>query len=240
MSGAIVIAGTRIPIHTVKHYLDAGQSVERIMSEYPDLSRGQIATAALAARYNVADYDFSDSGDALLPESGIPSARVPASRGAVEPESAAHAPADGLADRLREFDSYRGRLSLDELKTLDEACAALSQVRTDARDAEIAKLREERGTYLGTHHDGKWHPSPTGVIVGQLDTELSASRREVAALRGRAKKLVLALTDLTYSVGLIVDRWNAEHPNVPHPETKRIAAARAALAEGTTAPGGGE
>ena len=31
-----------------------------------------------------------------------------------------------LVERLREFDSYRGRLSFTELKTLDEACAALA------------------------------------------------------------------------------------------------------------------
>jgi hypothetical protein len=109
------------------------------------------------------------------------------------------APADGLAARLHSlaivFDHELTRGAVESVEVVWdarmrqgrdaflEAAAALSQVRTDARDAEIAKLREERGTYLGTHHDGKWHPSPTGVIVGQLDTELSASRREVAALR---------------------------------------------------------
>lgn len=45
-----------------------------------------------------------------------------------------------------------------------------------------------------------------------------------------AEKLHKALHALTYSVGLIVDRWNVEHPNVPHPETKRVAAAREVLA----------
>ena len=56
------------------------------------------------------------------------------------PESAAPAPVDGLVDRLREFDSYRGRLSFTELKTLDEACAALASrtppiVSGDEQDA---------------------------------------------------------------------------------------------------------
>ena len=37
-----VLSGTRIPVSTIRHYLDAGASVQDILSEFPDLTEADI------------------------------------------------------------------------------------------------------------------------------------------------------------------------------------------------------
>lgn len=79
-----------------------------------------------------------------------------------QPKSAA--PADGLAERLREFDSYRGRLSFTELKTLDEACAALA-----SRPPPIVSGNERRY---------EWLRSQFGDVNGRADVYLLLTGRD--------------------------------------------------------------
>ena len=42
LSGALVFAGTRVPIETLIDYLKAGDSIERFQEGFPSVSREQI------------------------------------------------------------------------------------------------------------------------------------------------------------------------------------------------------
>ena len=45
MNNAVVIAGTRIPVNTIKRFSDHGYSVEQIIKEYPTLTEVDIKAA---------------------------------------------------------------------------------------------------------------------------------------------------------------------------------------------------
>ena len=50
MSGKPVIKGTRIPVETILRWLSKGETLERLLEEYPSLTREDIlATQAFAA-----------------------------------------------------------------------------------------------------------------------------------------------------------------------------------------------
>lgn len=53
MGGKPVIAGTRITVEHILSCMAAGQSVERLMEDYPDLTREGIAAALEYARESV-------------------------------------------------------------------------------------------------------------------------------------------------------------------------------------------
>lgn len=53
MCGKPVIAGTRITVEHILTCLAAGQSIERLMEDYPDLTREGVAAALEYARESV-------------------------------------------------------------------------------------------------------------------------------------------------------------------------------------------
>ena len=55
MSGRPVIKGTRIPVETILRWLGKGETIERILEEYPSLTREDILAAQLFAADFLAD-----------------------------------------------------------------------------------------------------------------------------------------------------------------------------------------
>jgi uncharacterized protein (DUF433 family) len=52
LGGALVVRGTRVPVHHVAASVAAGASMERILAAYPSLNREQIELASLYAEAN--------------------------------------------------------------------------------------------------------------------------------------------------------------------------------------------
>ncbi len=42
LGGALVFAGTRVPVHTLIDYLTAGDSIDEFLDDFPSVSREQI------------------------------------------------------------------------------------------------------------------------------------------------------------------------------------------------------
>ena len=42
MGGAVVFAGTRVPVATLMDYLEAGGSIHEFLDDFPTVSRGQV------------------------------------------------------------------------------------------------------------------------------------------------------------------------------------------------------
>jgi uncharacterized protein (DUF433 family) len=55
MSGRPVIKGTRIPVETILRWLSKGLSMERLLDEYPSLTREDILAAQSFAADVIAD-----------------------------------------------------------------------------------------------------------------------------------------------------------------------------------------
>ena len=55
MSGKPVIKGTRIPVESILRWLGAGTTVEKLLEEYPSLTRGDICAAQTFAADIVAN-----------------------------------------------------------------------------------------------------------------------------------------------------------------------------------------
>ncbi len=58
ISGKPRIKGTRIPVSLILGYLAAGDSVDKIIQEYPDLNKEQIAACLDYAR-DLADFEVA-------------------------------------------------------------------------------------------------------------------------------------------------------------------------------------
>lgn len=98
-------------------------------------------------------------------------------------------------------------------------CAADVAELLAERDALAERAEKAEAEAEALKHDiERTYASLQGEANARIDAE------------NRAEKLHTALEALAYTVGLIVDHWNDNHPDCPHPETRRIAAAREALA----------
>ena len=42
LGGALVFAGTRVPVHTLIDYLSAGDTVDEFLDDFPSVSREQV------------------------------------------------------------------------------------------------------------------------------------------------------------------------------------------------------
>jgi uncharacterized protein (DUF433 family) len=42
MSGAVVFAGTRVPVQTLLDYLEAGETIDEFLAGFPSVSREQV------------------------------------------------------------------------------------------------------------------------------------------------------------------------------------------------------
>jgi uncharacterized protein (DUF433 family) len=55
MSGRPVIKGTRIPVDTILHWIAKGETIERLLVDYPSLTRDDIMAAQTYAADMVAN-----------------------------------------------------------------------------------------------------------------------------------------------------------------------------------------
>ncbi len=56
LSGTPVFAGTRVPLRTMLDYLEAGDSIDEFLDDFPSVSRGQVVEALrLAGQMLVSD-----------------------------------------------------------------------------------------------------------------------------------------------------------------------------------------
>lgn len=62
LSGKPVIRGTRIPVHLILSLLGAGESVDAILAEYPQLERDDIGAAARFASRVLEAGDLDEYG----------------------------------------------------------------------------------------------------------------------------------------------------------------------------------
>jgi uncharacterized protein (DUF433 family) len=54
MGGAVVFAGTRVPVETLFDYLEAGDSIDEFLEGFPSVSRDQVLSLLEEAKYRVA------------------------------------------------------------------------------------------------------------------------------------------------------------------------------------------
>lgn len=50
MGGTSVFAGTRVPVHTLLDYLEAGDSIDEFLRGFPSVSRAQVIAFLEAAK----------------------------------------------------------------------------------------------------------------------------------------------------------------------------------------------
>ncbi len=55
MSGALVFAGTRVPVRTLFDYLEAGKTIEYFIAQFPDVTRAHAAAVLDLAQQRLAD-----------------------------------------------------------------------------------------------------------------------------------------------------------------------------------------
>jgi len=55
MSGALVFVGTRVPLHNLFDYLEAGDSLEKFLASFPSVTRDQAVAALELAKEAVAE-----------------------------------------------------------------------------------------------------------------------------------------------------------------------------------------
>jgi uncharacterized protein (DUF433 family) len=55
MSGRPVIRGTRIPVETILRWLSKGETMDRLLNEYPSLTRDDVLAAQAFAADVIAD-----------------------------------------------------------------------------------------------------------------------------------------------------------------------------------------
>lgn len=55
MSGALVFVGTRVPVHNLFDYLEAGDSLDRFLDSFPSVSREQAVAALELAKEAVSE-----------------------------------------------------------------------------------------------------------------------------------------------------------------------------------------
>ena len=53
MSGALVFVGTRVPVHNLFNYLEAGDSLDKFLASFPSVSREQAIAALEMAKEGV-------------------------------------------------------------------------------------------------------------------------------------------------------------------------------------------
>lgn len=59
MSGEPVFVGTRVPVHTLFEYLEAGDSLDKFLDEFPSVSREQAIAALEIGRQAVTAIAYS-------------------------------------------------------------------------------------------------------------------------------------------------------------------------------------
>ena len=57
MSGAIVFAGTRVPVHTLFEYLEAGETIDDFLEGFPTVTRHQVVQVLTAAEARLVEAD---------------------------------------------------------------------------------------------------------------------------------------------------------------------------------------
>lgn len=55
MSGALVFAGTRVPVYNLFDYLEAGDPLDRFLASFPSVSREQAVAALKLAKEAVSE-----------------------------------------------------------------------------------------------------------------------------------------------------------------------------------------
>ena len=55
LSGALVFAGTRVPVRTLFDYLEAGKTIEYFIAQFPDVTREHAAAVLELAQRRLAD-----------------------------------------------------------------------------------------------------------------------------------------------------------------------------------------
>ncbi|MCF7996182.1 MAG: DUF433 domain-containing protein [Chromatiaceae bacterium] len=53
LSGAVVFIGTRVPVNSLFDYLEAGESLEEFLHQFPSVQRQQVIKVLEAARESV-------------------------------------------------------------------------------------------------------------------------------------------------------------------------------------------
>ncbi|NEX16311.1 MAG: hypothetical protein C1943_06705 [Halochromatium sp.] len=53
LSGAVVFIGTRVPVNSLFDYLEAGESLEEFLRQFPSVQRQQVIEVLEAARESV-------------------------------------------------------------------------------------------------------------------------------------------------------------------------------------------